>query len=59
VVSAEDLLAQAWDENADPFTNAARITVSSLRKRLGEPEIISTVKGVGYRIETAGDADRG
>jgi two-component system response regulator VanR len=63
VVSAEDLLAQAWDENADPFTNAARITVSSLRKRLGEPEIISTVKGVGYRIDTAGaertEEDRG
>jgi two-component system response regulator VanR len=59
VVSAEDLLAQAWDENADPFTNAARITVSSLRKRLGEPEIISTVKGVGYRIDTGGDTDRG
>jgi two-component system response regulator VanR len=63
VVSAEDLLAQAWDENADPFTNAARITVSSLRKRLGEPEIISTVKGVGYRIDTTGaertEEDRG
>ena len=37
VVSAEELLEQAWDENADPFTNAVRITVSGLRKRLGEP----------------------
>src|SRR3954465_8864703 len=37
VVSAEELLAQVWDENADPFTNAVRITVSGLRKRLGEP----------------------
>ena len=41
---------QAWDENADPFTNAVRITVSALRKRLGEPGIIATVAGVGYRI---------
>jgi two-component system response regulator VanR len=51
VVSAEELLQRAWDENADPFTNAVRITVSALRKRLGEPPIISTVAGVGYRIE--------
>jgi two-component system response regulator VanR len=51
VVSAEALLARAWDENADPFTNAVRITVSGLRKRLGEPWIIATVPGVGYRIE--------
>jgi two-component system response regulator VanR len=53
VVSAEELLERAWDENADPFTNAVRITVSALRKRLGEPAIIATVPGVGYRIETA------
>ena len=52
VVSAEELLAQAWDENADPFTNAVRITVSGLRKRLGEPWIIATVAGVGYRIDS-------
>lgn len=52
VVSAEELLKQAWDENADPFTNAVRITVSALRKRLGEPWIIATVPGVGYRITT-------
>ena len=50
VVSAEHLLERAWDENADPFTNAVRITVSSLRKRLGEPGLIETVAGVGYRI---------
>ena len=50
VVSAEELLEKAWDENADPFTNAVRITVSALRKRLGEPGIIQTVPGVGYRI---------
>ncbi|MFE3490385.1 MULTISPECIES: response regulator [Streptomyces] len=53
VVSAENLLERAWDENADPFTNAVRITVSALRKRLGEPWIIATVPGVGYRIGTA------
>jgi two-component system, OmpR family, response regulator VanR len=52
VVSAEELLKQAWDENADPFTNAVRMTVSALRKRLGEPWIIATVPGVGYRIDT-------
>src|ERR1700721_1346294 len=51
VVSAEELLERAWDENADPFTNAVRITVSALRKRLGKPEIIATVAGVGYRID--------
>jgi len=50
VVSAEELLARAWDENADPFTNAVRITVSALRRRLGEPWLILTVPGVGYRI---------
>lgn len=50
VVSAETLLERAWDENADPFTNAARITISGLRKRLGEPWLIHTVPGVGYRV---------
>jgi two-component system response regulator VanR len=59
VVSAEELLERAWDENADPFTNAVRITVSGLRKRLGEPWIIATVAGVGYRIDTAPGGDRG
>ncbi|MEN2416732.1 response regulator transcription factor [Streptomyces rimosus] len=57
VVSAEELLERAWDENADPFTNAVRITVSALRKRLGEPWLITTVPGVGYRIDTGPDAD--
>jgi two-component system response regulator VanR len=50
VVSAETLLHRAWDENADPFTNAVRITISSLRKRLGTPVLIHTVLGEGYRI---------
>jgi two-component system, OmpR family, response regulator VanR len=53
VVSAEELLERAWDEHADPFTNAVRITVSTLRKRLGDPPIIATVAGVGYRIDAA------
>jgi len=53
---AEELLARAWDENADPFTNAVRITVSALRKRLGEPWVIATVPGVGYRIDMTQDA---
>ncbi|MDR7326865.1 MULTISPECIES: response regulator transcription factor [Catenuloplanes] len=53
VVSAEELLERAWDANADPFTNAVRITISSLRKRLGEPGVIETVAGSGYRIDVA------
>jgi two-component system response regulator VanR len=57
VVTAESLLAQAWDENADPFTNAVRITVSALRKRLGEPWLIATVPGVGYRIDAGTRAE--
>lgn len=52
-VSTEFLLEKAWDENADPFTNAVRVTISTLRKRLGEPEIIFTQPGVGYRVGVA------
>jgi two-component system response regulator VanR len=59
VVSAEALLERAWDENANPFTNAVRITVSALRKRLGEPWLIVTVPGVGYRIDTGPEAGTG
>ena len=58
VVSAEELLKRAWDESADPFTNAVRITVSSLRKRLGEPWLIATVLGVGYRVDTGSETGR-
>jgi two-component system response regulator VanR len=50
VISAETLLERAWDENADPFSNTVRITISTLRKRLGDPWVIHTVPGVGYRI---------
>jgi two-component system response regulator VanR len=57
VISAEELLERAWDTNVDPFTNAVRITISALRKRLGEPWIISTVPGVGYRIDTQPDTE--
>ncbi len=50
IVSAEELLERAWDENADPFTNTVRVTVSNLRRKLGEPQLIETVTGVGYVI---------
>lgn len=59
VISAEELLERGWDANANPFTNAVRITVSALRKRLGEPWIIATVPGVGYRIQVAPDVEAG
>jgi DNA-binding response OmpR family regulator len=49
-VSAEQLLEKAWDENADPFTNAVRITILKLRRKLGEPAVVLTEPGVGYRI---------
>ena len=58
VISSEQLLERAWDENADPLTNAVRVTVSALRKRLGEPWLIATVPGVGYRIDL-GDEPEG
>jgi two-component system response regulator VanR len=58
VVSAEKLLEHAWDENADPFTNAVRITVSALRKRLGKPWFITTVAGAGYRIDPQPETGR-
>src|SRR4029453_3994063 len=58
VVSAEELLQRAGDEHADPFTNAVRITVSGLRKRLGEPWLIATVPGAGYRVDTGADDGR-
>ena len=49
-LSAEDLLAQVWDENADPFTAAVKITVGRLRAKLGGPPLIDTVPRSGYRI---------
>ncbi|GAA3797257.1 response regulator transcription factor [Sphaerisporangium flaviroseum] len=50
VVSQEDLLDKAWDENIDPFTNVVRVTMMTLRKKLGEPAVIETVPGVGYKL---------
>jgi DNA-binding response OmpR family regulator len=50
VVSTEQLLERAWDENADQFTNSVRMTVMRLRRKLGEPPLVQTVPGVGYRI---------
>jgi DNA-binding response OmpR family regulator len=50
VVSAEQLLEKAWDEHADPFTGAVRLTVLKLRRKLADPPVVETVKGAGYRI---------
>ncbi|TMR03844.1 response regulator transcription factor [Actinomadura soli] len=50
VVSAERLLEKAWDEHADPFTGAVRLTVLKLRRKLADPPVVETVKGAGYRI---------
>jgi DNA-binding response OmpR family regulator len=50
VISSEELLARAWDEAADPFSNVVKVTVSRLRRKLGEPDPIETVPGGGYRI---------
>jgi DNA-binding response OmpR family regulator len=49
-VSAEELLEKAWDENADPFTNAVRVSIMTLRRKLGSPPVIETVPGAGYRL---------
>jgi DNA-binding response OmpR family regulator len=49
-VSAEELLERVWDEAADPFTNAVKITISRLRAKLGEPPVIETVARSGYRV---------
>jgi DNA-binding response OmpR family regulator len=50
VVSSEELLEKAWDEFADPFTNAVRVAVMTLRRKLGDPPVIHTVPRVGYRF---------
>jgi DNA-binding response OmpR family regulator len=50
VLSAEDLFGQVWDENVDPFTNTVHVTISRLRRKLGEPPAIDTIPNVGYRI---------
>ncbi|HWC83434.1 MAG TPA: response regulator transcription factor [Pseudonocardiaceae bacterium] len=53
VVSAEELLERVWDEAADPFTNTVKVTISRLRRKLGEPSLIETIPQVGYRIVDA------
>ena len=50
VVSAEELLERVWDENADPFTRTVAVTLTRLRRKLGQPEVIETVVGAGYRV---------
>lgn len=50
VVSPEELLERGWDAAADPFSNVVKVTVSRLRRKLGEPPVIETVPGAGYRI---------
>ena len=50
VLSAEDLLEQVWDEHTDPFSNVVSVTVSRLRRKLGDPPVIQTITNVGYRI---------
>jgi DNA-binding response OmpR family regulator len=50
VVSAEELLVQVWDANTDPFSNVVSVTMARLRRKLGEPQLIETVVGKGYRM---------
>jgi len=50
VVSAEELLERVWDEMADPFSSAVKVTMSRLRRKLGEPQLIETVARAGYRV---------
>jgi DNA-binding response OmpR family regulator len=50
VVSSDQLLEKVWDENIDPFTNVLRVTMMKLRRKLGDPPVVETVAGVGYRI---------
>lgn len=52
VVSAEELLERVWDEHADPMTNVVPVTIMTLRRKLGPPPVIETVKGAGYQIAT-------
>jgi DNA-binding response OmpR family regulator len=59
VVSSEELLERVWDEHADPFTTTVRVTVMTLRKKLGEPGVIDTVVGSGYRVPAAGPVSPG
>jgi DNA-binding response OmpR family regulator len=50
VVSAEELLEHVWDASADPFSNIVSVTMTRLRRKLGDPPLIETVVGRGYRL---------
>jgi DNA-binding response OmpR family regulator len=50
ILSTEDLLEQAWDEHTDPFTKTVQVTIGRLRRKLGDPDVIETIPGIGYRI---------
>ena len=50
MLSAEQLLERVWDENIDPFTSIVRVTMQTLRRKLGDPPLIRTIRGVGYQI---------
>jgi two-component system, OmpR family, response regulator VanR len=50
IVSAEELLAQVWDENVEPFTSTVRMTVMGLRRKLGDPPFVHTVARLGYKV---------
>jgi len=50
LVSAEELLEGVWDEAADPFTSTVKVTISRLRRKLGDPPVIQTVAQAGYRV---------
>jgi DNA-binding response OmpR family regulator len=52
-LSAEDLLEHVWDENTDPFTNTVSVTISRLRRKLGDPPVVETIPNVGYQIRDA------
>jgi DNA-binding response OmpR family regulator len=54
VVSSEELLERVWDANADPFTTTVRVTMMTLRRKIGDPPLIETVVGAGYRIRVDG-----
>lgn len=51
VVSAEELMERVWDDRLDPFSNAVRVTILTLRRKLGEPPVVGTVTRAGYRLE--------
>ncbi len=55
ILSAEDLLRQVWDENADPFTKTVQVTISRLRRKLGDPPLIETIPRIGYRVTASPD----